>query len=223
MSTPDRTDPPLVRGVIFDLDGTLANTLGDIAYAVNRALESVDAPTRPVDAYAEWVGWGLKNLCKAALGEDEGERFDRFYETAVAEYNQFPMERTYPYPGIPEVLDELNRRDVPVGVATNKPHEFAVKIVETTFAAWSFVAVEGYQIDAPRKPDAASVLGIARAMELPPAEVALVGDSTVDVETARNAGMVAIGVSWGFRGPEELSEADRILSRATQLLEHVRS
>ncbi len=97
-----------IRGVIFDLDGTLCNTLGDIAYAANIALESVDAPTHPVDDYAEWVGWGLKNLCKAALGEDEGERFERMLEVAVAEYYKFPRERSYPYPGMPELLDEQN-------------------------------------------------------------------------------------------------------------------
>lgn len=212
------SDDRRIRGVLFDLDGTLCNTLGDIAYAANVALEAVDAPMHPVDDYAEWVGWGLKNLCKAALGEDEGERLDRMVEVAVAEYYKFPMERSYPYPGIPELLDELTRRGLPMGVATNKPHEFAVAIIESIFARWSFASVEGYKDDVPRKPDAASALAVAEAMGVPPGEIALVGDSEVDVATARNAGMVPIGVSWGFRGPAELTEAERVIDHPMELV-----
>lgn len=210
-------DGPL-RGVIFDLDGTLCNTLGDIAHAVNRALEAVGAPTHPVEAYGEWVGWGLRKLCITALGEDEGGRFDRFYELAVAEYNTYPMDRSEPYPGICNLLDELARRGVPMGVSSNKPHDFSVKIIETIYARWPFVAVEGYKPDVPRKPDPTGALGIAEAMNLPPAAIALVGDSSVDIETAKNAGMIPIGVSWGFRGPGELGEALRVIEHPSELL-----
>ncbi len=210
-----------IRAVVFDLDGTLCDTLGDIAYAANRALEAVGVSPRPVEAYAKWVGWGLKRLCAAALGEDRGERFDRLFEVAVEEYNKFPMERTTIYPGIPELLDELSRRGVPLGVVSNKPHDFTVKIIQTMFARWSFVGVEGYADEARRKPNPEAVLDLASAMGVPPAYVGLVGDSAVDVETACNAGMVAIGVTWGFRGPEELVKADRIIRHPIELLESI--
>ncbi len=217
------TRAPLACGVIFDLDGTLCNTLGDIAHAVNRALQRVGRPTHPVEAYGQWVGWGLRKLCQTALGVDEGEQFDRMYELAVAEYNTFPMERSYPYPGICELLDVLAERQIPLGVASNKPHAFAAKIIETMYARWSFVKVAGYQEDVPRKPDPASVLAIAVEMNLPAEQIALVGDSTVDMETARNAGMIPIGVSWGFRGPDELDQATRIINHPAELLDLVRS
>jgi phosphoglycolate phosphatase len=208
-----------IRGVVFDLDGTLCNTLGDIAYAANRALEAVGVARRPVQAYAEWIGWGLKRLCAAALGEDSGERFERLYEVAVAEYNKFPMERSYIYPGVADLLDELTHRSIPLGVVSNKPHAFAVKIIKTMYGRWKFVRVEGYVEELRRKPDPAAVLDIAAEMELRPAEVALVGDSAVDIETARNAGMIAIGVTWGFRGPAELAQGDRIIHHPAELLE----
>jgi len=207
------------RGVVFDLDGTLCNTLGDIAYAANRALEAVGVPPRPVEAYAEWVGWGLKRLCAAALGEESGKRFDRLYDVAVTEYNKFPMEQSTIYPGIAELLDELTCRGVPFGVVSNKPHDFAVKIIETIYARWRFVKVVGYTDETRRKPDPTGVLGIAAAMRLPPASVILVGDSAVDIETARNAGMVSVGVTWGFRGPAELTQADRIIAHPRELLD----
>ncbi len=215
------TNDIAARGVIFDLDGTLCNTLGDIAYAANRALEAVGAPAHPVEAYAKWVGWGLRSLCQAALGEEEGERFDRMYELAVAEYNTFPMDRSYPYPGIPELLDELIRGSIPLGVVSNKPHAFAVKIIETMYARWPFVQVEGYKEAVPRKPEPTSAQAIAAAMNLAPSQIALVGDSAVDIETAQNANMIPIGVSWGFRGPDELAEAIRILDHPSELLEFV--
>jgi len=207
------------RGVIFDLDGTLCDTLGDIAYAANRALRAVGRPTHPVEAFSEWVGWGLRRLCQSALGEENGERFERMYDVAVAEYNTFPMDRSNPYPGIGELLDELTRRGVPFGVLSNKPHAFTVKIIETIYARWSFVKVEGYHDPDRRKPDPAAALDIAQAMSTPPAQIALVGDSAVDVETARNAGMIAVGVSWGFRGPDELDGAERILDHPRELLD----
>lgn len=212
------TDRITALGVLFDLDGTLCNTLGDIAHAVNQALARVGRPPHPVETYGQWVGWGLKNLCKAALGEEQGERFDQMYELAVAEYNTFPMARSYPYPGIPELLDELTRRGVRLGVVSNKPHAFSVKIIETMYARWSFVRVEGYKEDVPRKPDPTGALSIAAAMDLPPGEIALVGDSSVDIETARNAGMIPIGVSWGFRGPDELTGAVCVIDHPRELL-----
>lgn len=215
------TDRTLGGGVLFDLDGTLCNTLGDIAYAANKALASVGRPAHPVEAYAEWVGWGLANLCKAALGQDEGDRFERFVEVAVAEYNKFPMERSRLYPGIAELLDELTKRGVPMGVASNKPHAFAVKIIDEMYARWSFARVEGYKDDVPRKPDPFGALAVAADMGLPPAEIALVGDSAIDIETALNAGMIPIGVSWGFRGAEELNRAARVIDHPLELLEHI--
>jgi phosphoglycolate phosphatase len=208
-----------VRGIVFDLDGTLCNTLGDIAYAANRALEAVGVAPRPVEAYAEWVGWGLKRLCAAALGEASGERLERLYDVAAAEYNKFPMERSTIYPGIGDLLDELTRRGIPFGVVSNKPHDFAVRIIETLYARWPFIQVEGYTDEARRKPNPVAVLDIAARMNLQPSSVALVGDSAVDVETARNGGMVAVGVTWGFRGPEELVQADRVISHPLDLVQ----
>ncbi|MBN1343367.1 MAG: HAD-IA family hydrolase [Phycisphaerae bacterium] len=209
------------RGIIFDMDGTLCDTLGDIAYAANLALEAVGAPVHPVADYAEWVGWGLRQLCATALGEESGSRFDRMYERAVEEYNKFPMDRSFPYPGIPDLLDALVGRGIPIGISSNKPHDFAARIVETIFARWSFVHVEGYKSDVARKPDPAGALRIAETMGLAPGEIALVGDSAVDVETALNAGMAPIGVSWGFRGPEELTGAMHIIDHPNELLEFV--
>lgn len=208
-----------IRGVIFDLDGTLCDTLGDIAYAVNISLEALGLPTHPKERYAGWVGWGLKRLCQTAVGPDHSDVLDRLCERATFEYGKFPMERSSIYPGISELLDELTHRGIPFGVVSNKPHDFAVKIIEEMYARWTFVGVEGYLDESRRKPNPIAVLDLARRMDRVPAEVALMGDSEVDIETAHNAGMIAIGVTWGFRGPDELTKADRIIQHPLEMMD----
>lgn len=213
---------PACEAVIFDLDGTLLDTLADLAESANAALQAVGAPPHPLASYRQLVGGGVRRLMERALPEHR--RDDATVAAAVeamrAQYALRWAATSRPYPGIPALLDALAAQGVPVGVLSNKPHDFTVKMVAALLAPWAFRAVAGAQPGVPLKPDPASALALADALGVPPARCALVGDSDVDMLTARAAGMRAVGAAWGFRGPEELvaAGADLLLHRPSALL-----
>ena len=206
--------------VVFDLDGTLADTLADIGGAVNHALASVGMPTHGAESYRHWVGHGWFNLVRQAAGPSAEDRHGQLVEVSWAYYQDHLTDHTRLYDGVQAVLDELAARGVPMAVLTNKPHHLAVAIVERLGCADRFVAVQGAQGDDLKKPQRAISLRVLDALAAAPQHTYMVGDSEVDVETADQAGMISASVSWGFRSRDELVQAGarHVLDRVDQIL-----
>ena len=198
------------RAAIFDLDGTLINSLEDLHDAVNAMLKSYDYPQRSLDEVRRFVGNGSRLLMKRSL-PDEKKNDERFIDEALAKYKIFYEQnltnKTRPYAGILQMLETLKQKHIPLGICTNKHHEAAVEIVEKLFPADTFQKVIGDQKNLPRKPDPTKVLLIAESFGVKPSDVAYFGDSSVDIETAINANFLPIGVTWGFRDESELIES----------------
>lgn len=196
--------------VLFDLDGTLLNTLEDLARSSNHVCELHGWPTFPIDAYRYKVGNGMAKLVERIVpAEFAGDQavFDRAYAEFIETYAAHKEDHTAPYPGIAELLDELAAAGVAAGVLTNKGHASAVPLVDHYFGRDRFALVQG-KIDAfPPKPAAPVTLHALELMGADAASTVFVGDSNVDVETGHNAGLPVIGVTWGFRGREELEAA----------------
>ncbi len=194
------------KAVIFDLDGTLLDTLEDIADAVNRVLEGRGAPTHDLEAYRFFVGDGSEMLVKRALPENErsDDSVRRSLNDFKKDYESTWDVKTRAYEGIPKLLDSLTEKGVKMAVCSNKPHEFSVLCVEKMLGRWCFEQVVGQGGRYRRKPAPDSALAIAGNMRVDPAEILFVGDSGVDMQTAVSAGMVPVGAAWGFRPEEEL-------------------
>jgi phosphoglycolate phosphatase len=196
-----------VRGIIFDLDGTLLDTLEDIAFSMNAALVRFGAPAIAVNDYRQHVGRGLDVLAWSVL--PESSRNDETVRQCVAAMREVYATRwshsTKPYPGIVALLDSLKHRRIPLAVFSNKAHDFTVKIVTHYFGAGTFSAILGGG-EFPFKPAPAGALHITRSMDVPAGEMLYVGDSDIDMQTAVNAGMYPAGVTWGFRSRQELLE-----------------
>jgi phosphoglycolate phosphatase len=211
------------RCVIFDLDGTLADTVADIAEAMNRALVLRGFPSLDRGAYKEKIGWGIQRLAYLALppaARDEG------LAAAVAAdaarfYAEHPLVYSKPYPGIPGLIAELRRNNIKTAVLTNKPDPVTQLVAGGLFPPGSFDRIRGDRAGFPRKPDPASVWELLLNLDLTPRETILMGDSEIDMETARAANCHALGVSWGFRDREVLRDAgaERIIDRPEEALD----
>lgn len=196
------------QAIIFDLDGTLLDTLADIGASVNQMLAEYGFPDHTTDDYRRFIGNGIRMLVTRALpieGRSE-EMADACVRRARELYWENWNRKTRPYEGITELLDCLKTKGLPLAVLSNKPHDFTVRYVTAYFDKWDFKVVMGQNDHFPVKPDPGSALDIARRMGLSPETFLFVGDSAVDMKTAAAAGMYAVGVAWGFRGPKELRE-----------------
>ncbi len=198
-----------IQAVVFDLDGTLLNTLADIADAVNTVLRDLGCPTYPVDAYAAMIGDGLVRLLERALPADrlDEETIERCVTTFDEVYLRQANACTTLYDGISELLDELTHRQIPRTILSNKPHELALDSVAACLGQWEFHSVFGQRADVPRKPDPAGAFEIARLLDVSPAQCLYLGDTAVDMQTAIGAGMLPVGAAWGYRPAEELRSA----------------
>lgn len=197
---------PAVAGVIFDLDGTLIDSLEDIAHAANAVLAGAGFPVHPVASYRTFVGDGVRMLFQRTLpaaAVSEG-LIDRCAAEFSRAYEETWNVHTRLYAGIPQLLDRLAVSPLKLAVLSNKPDPFTRRCVEHFCSAWKFAAVAGQLEGVRRKPYPDGALKIARELGLTSGEMAFVGDSSVDMETARSARMFAIGVSWGFRSVDEL-------------------
>ncbi len=194
------------KAVIFDLDGTLLDTLGDLAAAANRMLDSYGYPTHPIDGYRYFVGDGaamlVHRILPPAVRSKETEK--RCLASFLDDYRQHWRDRTCLYPGITDMLDALTARHIRMAVLSNKPHEMTVQCVEHFLSRWSFDTVLGQRPEVPKKPDPAGALETMHRMDLAPSAFIYMGDTAIDMKTARKAGMFAVGVRWGFRPADEL-------------------
>jgi phosphoglycolate phosphatase len=201
------TQPPIgPQAVVFDLDGTLLDSLEDIGSSANQVLAKLGLPTHPLDAYRYFVGEGVAVLFTRAI-KDGAERPELVAECVQGFRDVYGAGwniRSQPYEGILELLDELARREIATAVLSNKPHDFTCRCVEHFFPDYHFRVVLGARHGSPRKPDPAGLLEIMKVMGLSPQNTLYLGDTSVDMETARAAGVPALGALWGFRTAEEL-------------------
>lgn len=214
---------PAVQACFFDLDGTLVDSLADIADATNAALAAHGYPTHSYDAYRHLVGYGAKALFAQALPEGlTPEQLHEIMPDMRRNYTEGWARKTVAYPGIPDLLDALQARGMTMGVLSNKPHAFTLKAVRHFFPHTVFADIRGQLPDGPAKPDPVAALDMARILGLEPECVLFVGDSRTDMETAVNAGMTGVGVTWGFRDEQELRDygAHVIIHSPEELLKY---
>ncbi|MFA6133809.1 MAG: HAD family hydrolase [Phycisphaerae bacterium] len=197
------------KAVIFDLDGTLLDTLEDLADSMNSVLAGMGFPPHPIDAYKYFVGDGIVLLVERAL--PEGHRDEATVAATVQaqrrEYGKRWADKSRPYEGVPQLLDKLTERGIPVAILSNKPHDFTGIVVARLLPQWQFAAVIGEGEGTPKKPAATGALRISAQLSLSPEECLYVGDTNTDMQTAAAAGMYAAGALWGFRTAPELLAA----------------
>ena len=189
------------RAVLFDLDGTLLDTLQDIADSTNKALAQMGFPPHPTEAYKQFVGEGRDVLALRSLPEPNRgpATAARLASLIDDDYTGRWQAYTRPYEGIPELLDALTARGVKMAVLSNKSHTFVELMVGKLLSRWRFDAVQGAMEGLPRKPDPAGAIRVARELKINPPEFLYIGDSGIDMKTANAAGMFAVGALWGFR------------------------
>jgi len=194
------------EAVIFDLDGTLLDTLEDIADSANAVLSKMSFPEHPVDSYRWFVGDGMQELAKRALPEHNCEQrlIERFEREVKQQYSVRWADKTTAYPGIEEMLSNLEQRKQKIAALSNKPDEFTRIIMEKFFPEIHFDAVYGLKPDVPKKPAPSGALKIAQELRIPPEKFLYLGDTNTDMQTAVSAGMYPVGALWGFRDREEL-------------------
>lgn len=211
------------KGVIFDLDGTLLNTIWDLSDSVNAMLEQFGFPTHSYEVYKQKIGHGFRNLVEVSLPPEKADEamIDRGLKCFLAEYDRRYHNKTAPYDGVRTLLEDLSRSGVLLAVNSNKRNDYTRTLIDGFFGDLSLTAVFGERPGVPKKPDPATALEIAEMMNAAPAEVAYVGDSNTDIQTGKNAGMTTIGVSWGFRGRAELEQSgsDFVVDRPEQIFE----
>jgi len=204
---------------IFDLDGTIANTIYDLGDAVNYGLEKLGFPVHDYEAYKQMVGNGVKKLCWRALPEDKKDNAEELHRLFKEYYSEHYLDKTVLYDGIKETVEKLRDSGVVLAVATNKPEDVAREIVSALLPDIDFVKVLGGVDYRPSKPDSAILIEIFAALPDVENRVYMIGDSNVDVQTAKNAGIESIGCAWGFRGRAELEAegADFIAEKASDI------
>lgn len=210
-----------LRAALFDLDGTLLDSLHDIGAAMNHALSQHGLPVHPLPDYRRFVGEGVRVLVSRAVPAGQEALLEAVMETYRTRYAQCMLERTRPFPGIPELLSRLQAEGLTLAVLSNKPDASTRQLVEALLPGVRFGAVYGERAGVPRKPDPTAALGMAAELGVGPEDCAFIGDTAVDMDTARAAGMYSVGVTWGFRDVEELQShgAQALAHTADELLQ----
>lgn len=212
----------MIKVCIFDLDGTLARTQESIARPVNMTLEHFGLPAQSVEAFNYFAGDGLKNALKRALiasGDTDASHLEEGFPMCRAWMQEDPCYHAEPYEHVVQALEELKSRGVRITVLSNKPHESAVSVVETIFGKGLFDHIQGQKDGVPIKPDPAGVYQILERFDADRSECLYFGDTNTDMLTAHNAGVTAVGVTWGFRPRSELEEykADILIDSAEEI------
>lgn len=207
--------------IIFDLDGTLLDSLDDIVISVNRVLEKLDLPTHKNEAFREFVGDGARMLMQRALPQNsDKDTIDKALDLFTQIYSKTIHENTKPYDGIYEMLEALKNQGVILNLLSNKPQQFTRKYYDKFFTQFGFTYVYGQSDQHPKKPDPTTALKIAQNLQVDPSEIYFIGDTTTDILTAKNAGMKSIGVVWGIRDKNELitNGANHIINKPKEIL-----
>jgi phosphoglycolate phosphatase len=209
------------KGIIFDLDGTLVNSLEDIADAMNTVLQGLNFPTHSYDAYQYFIGSGLRNLVTKALPATHHDetQIDNCYHLMVEVYSDICTRKTKAYDGIFELLDELKSRNIKLSVFSNKADDLTKEITAALFPDY-FNPIVGLTTESLKKPNPFKTVEISKNFGLKAEEIIFIGDSGIDMQTATNANMYAVGVSWGYRPEEELlsNGAKYVLNQPADLI-----
>ena len=212
----------MIKSIIFDLDGTLLNTIEDLANACNYALTTLGYKTHEVEKYKTFVGNGRYKLVERMLPEDrrDMDNIEKSLQLFDTYYEKHMIDMTKPYDGIMEMLDSLINRGINIAVVSNKPHEFTTEVVKNYFGD-RFKVVYGHKKNTKEKPDPWAVLEVIEEFNVNKDECLYIGDSEIDINTAKNAGVKSVGVEWGFRGKGELEAAgaNYIVNKPEQILE----
>lgn len=195
------------RFVIFDLDGTLVDSLRDIAESLNECIDLLGLPTRPVADFRYMVGEGVPKLCQRAIGGVAPHLVPRLIELARARYRTRSMRHSQPYAGVPQLVERLSAGGLTLGVLSNKPHDMTTRMVRAFWPGDTFRLIQGYVREEHRKPSPQHIHEMCAALGVSTAEVCLIGDTPTDVLTARNAGCSCVAVTWGFRTRDDLLAA----------------
>lgn len=214
------------KAVIFDLDGTLADTIASITHCGNLALSRFGLPSFQEEDYKRFVGDGAAMLIRRALlaaGDGKLSHFDQVYEAYLKIFAEGCMYQVKPYDGIVPLLEKLKHLGVRIAVLSNKPDADSLRVVEELFGKGFFDFVQGQREDVPRKPDPAGVYRIMEHFGLPASDFLYVGDSGVDMRTGKAAGIFTVGVLWGFRDRKELVEnrADAVIAGPQELFAYI--
>ncbi len=209
MPFPRNLEPKKIEAVIFDLDGTLLNSLEDIAESMNEALAHFGLPPHSLDDYKYMVGNGLRPLVERALppAKRNPSLLDQVEQQLRLIYQQRWDQKTRLYPEIPELLDKLTARQLSLNILSNKPHEYTVVVAEKFLRRWSFDVILGQKKELPKKPAPDGAWLVAKTLNIKCEQIVFLGDTEIDIETAHRAGMRPVGVEWGFRTSEELRQA----------------
>jgi len=212
---------PGIRAVIFDLDGTLIDSLDDITDALNRGLHQVGSLRVDRESVREWIGDGLAHLCRRSLRNVDVQRHEALIHRVRSAYLQHCTDKTAPYPNILKTLELLNRRGIPACVLSNKPHELTIEIVARLGMNRWFRQVRGCIDENLRKPSPVAAIELAAMMEWPPSQTLMIGDGSTDILCAHNAGMQSAAVTWGFRDWPELAKTgpDFFLDHPREILD----
>ena len=215
-----------IRAAIFDLDGTVLDTVFSIAYFCNEAMKKCGIEPEDVENYKYHAGNGAKTLVHRALtakNADNCENFEKVFSLYMESYDKNPAYKTEHFKGLPEVLKEMKDKGIVLGIVSNKPESTVNEVLPNFFEDGFFKYVYGSQGKMPLKPDPTAVIEIMKDENLNRGEVLYVGDSGVDMETGKNAGVLTVGVSWGFRPREELLEngADAVIDEPVELLKYI--
>ncbi len=194
-----------IRAVLFDLDGTLADTLADLANATNWALQQVGCPTHPTDSYRYKVGDGARELCARALPADKQGLADEVLRLMRQRYDEHCFDFTRLYPGIAELVSALAQRRLPLAVLSNKPDEFTKRVIAHYFQPSPFAIVRGQLPNVPLKPDPTAALQIAQELAIPPAHWLYLGDTNTDMRTATRRGNASRRRALGFSRPRRVA------------------
>ena len=215
----------MIKLVVFDLDGTLVNSIYDLADSVNSVLSKNGYPTHDTEKYYHFVGNGTVKLIERALGDetDDQKEILRIHEEFLDYYSEHCLDKTIAYNGVYELLRDLADMKVMLSVASNKTDVFTKEIVDKLFSDIQFSEVSGKKDGVPKKPDPQIVFDIMKALNVTADEVLYVGDSDVDVKTGHNAGLPVCGCEWGFRGREELVGAgsDFVVKNPCEIIDSI--
>ena len=210
------------KAVLFDLDGTLLDTIDDLSDSMNNVLVKLGYPTHTIESYKYFVGDGLEKLVRRALPEKTGEDvFENAYQLMRTEYGNNWANKTKPYDGMIELLQGLSDLGIKKTILTNKPHDTAEKVIEKFLSKYDFEIVLGARPGVPKKPNPEAALEIAEKMDIDCSGFLYLGDTKIDMHTATSSGMFPVGVLWGFRKADELIEsgAKILITHPLNLLE----